>query len=94
MEQTLFLKGVALFATMVGLQQWLAQGVSINDIVFIGLVTVFLATLEEDYMKYRKRTEEKKRNGKFADSGAERTVNIEIIGEPTRYNVKLGKALA
>ncbi|MFA5357989.1 MAG: hypothetical protein WC308_03635 [archaeon] len=69
MEQTLFLKGVALFATMVGLQQWLAQGVSLYDVAFIGLATMFLATLEMDYTKYKQRIETRK-SGRENISGA------------------------
>ena len=55
MEQTILLKGLALFATLTGLQQWLAQTVALFDILFIVLITAFLLSLEMDYAKHKRR---------------------------------------
>jgi len=55
MEQTILLKGLALFATLTGLQQWLAQTVALFDIMFILLITAFLLSLEMDYAKHKRR---------------------------------------
>ena len=55
MEQTILLKGVALFATLTGIQQWLAQDVALFDIMFVGLIVAFLIALEMDYIKHKNR---------------------------------------
>lgn len=92
MEQTLFLKGVALFAAMVGLQQWIAQGISLYDIAFIGLVTAFLATLEADYLKYKCRIgtgrAEKENRQSAGESGAM------TPGEPTSKKLRIGAVVS
>jgi len=57
MEETLILRGIALFATLAGIQQWLAENVSLFDAFFLLLVTAFLMSLEHDYVKFRERKE-------------------------------------
>ena len=55
MEQTILLKGIALFATLTGIQQWLSNAVALFDIIFIALIVAFLVSLEIDYQKHRAR---------------------------------------
>ncbi|MEK6958954.1 MAG: hypothetical protein AABW59_02805 [archaeon] len=55
MEETLIIRGVALFATLAGIQQWFAQNVSLFDAFFLLLVAAFLISLEHDYIKYREK---------------------------------------
>ena len=57
MEDTLLLKGVALFSALIGVQQWLALEVSISDMFFLVTVTAFLVALERDYVKARNKHE-------------------------------------
>jgi hypothetical protein len=52
MEQTIMLKGIALFATLTGIQQWLSHAVALFDIMFIILIVAFLLSLEIDYQKH------------------------------------------
>jgi len=52
MEQTIMLKGIAIFATLTGIQQWLSQAVALFDIMFIILIVLFLLSLEMDYQKH------------------------------------------
>ena len=49
------LKGVALFAGLAGIQQWLAQSISLSDIIFLALIAAFLISLEADYLRYKRR---------------------------------------
>ena len=55
MEQTIMLKGIALFATLIGIQQWLSHAVAVFDILFIILIVAFLLSLEIDYQKHAKK---------------------------------------
>ena len=55
MEQTILLKGVALFAALTGIQQWLPHAVALFDIIFIVLIVAFLLSLEMDYQKHKGR---------------------------------------
>ena len=55
MEQTILIKGIALFATLTGIQQWLSHAVALFDIIFIVLIVAFLLSLEMDYQKHKVR---------------------------------------
>ncbi len=46
MEKTLLMKGVALFATLTGVYQWLGQGTSMYDIMIILLATYLVISVE------------------------------------------------
>ncbi len=52
MEQTIFLKGVALFSALTSIQQWLFYNITIFDMMFLVLIVAFLITLERDYLSY------------------------------------------
>ncbi|MFA5763472.1 MAG: hypothetical protein WC915_01515 [archaeon] len=55
MEETILIKGVALFSALAGLQQWLVQNITPFDIFFIVLIVAFLISVERDYLKYKYR---------------------------------------
>ncbi|MBT4870252.1 MAG: hypothetical protein HON47_01625 [Candidatus Diapherotrites archaeon] len=55
MEQTILLKGIALFATLTGIQQWLSRTVALFDIIFIVLIVAFLISVELDYQKHKEK---------------------------------------
>jgi len=57
MEDTLLLKGVALFSALIGVQQWLALEVSVSDMLFLVTVTAFLIALERDFLKAKNKHE-------------------------------------
>jgi hypothetical protein len=55
MEETILIKGVALFSALAGLQQWLVQNITPFDILFVALIVAFLVSVEHDYFKYKTR---------------------------------------
>jgi hypothetical protein len=59
MEKTLLIRGLAMFSTLIGIQQWLARDVSFTDFLFLLLVTAFLLTVENDYKKSKNEASER-----------------------------------
>ncbi len=55
MEETILIKGVALFSALAGLQQWLVQNITPFDVLFMGLIVAFLVSVEHDYFKYKRK---------------------------------------
>jgi hypothetical protein len=55
MEETILIRGVAIFSALTGLQQWLSQSITPFDILFITLIVAFLISVERDYFKYKRR---------------------------------------
>ena len=48
MEQTVVMKAVALFATLMGIYQWLGQGTSLFDILVILFATALIVSIDLD----------------------------------------------
>lgn len=70
MEQTILLKGIALMSALTGLQHWLIHTVTLYDLMFVALVSLFLITLERDYLHYIGRKDyENKEDIKTGDKG-------------------------
>ena len=46
MENTLVMKGIALFATLIGVYQWLGQGTSLYDILVIMFATYLVISID------------------------------------------------
>jgi len=51
MEKTLLVRGLALFSTLIGIQQWMAQNVDFQVFIILLLITAFLLAVESDYGK-------------------------------------------
>lgn len=54
MEQTLILKGIGVFATLLGVYQWMATEAQPTDITFILIVTVLLVLMDAERKDKRK----------------------------------------
>ena len=46
MENTAIMKGIALFATLTGIYQWLGAGTSLYDVLIIFFATFLIVTME------------------------------------------------
>ncbi|MFA5931116.1 MAG: hypothetical protein WC821_02265 [archaeon] len=69
MEQTLTIKGIALFATLTGIYQWVGNGTSFYDIMVILFATALVISLDSE----KKQREIIKTPVEIGDNPAEQT---------------------
>ena len=48
MEQTVIMKGIALFATLIGVYEWMGEGTSMFDIMVILFATALVISLDSE----------------------------------------------
>ena len=70
MEYKVMKQGAVVFSALVGLMQSVAVGtMTVQDVLFIALITAFFVALENDYHKYKQRVERENKEKHVLPSG-------------------------